>query len=115
MSNFKKVSGYLSGKKSRVSMAIGAVLVSGTLMSVSTPAFAKSCFPYGKVTATAGIAVKKSTSEKFARINWRVKVRAGATLGTAYTNWGLAVERSYNCKKKWGTWRCNATARPCRP
>lgn len=94
----------------------GAALGMIILMSAaSTGAQAKTCFPYGKVTATAGIAVKKSTSKKFARINWRVKVRAGATLGTAYTNWGIAEERNYNCKKKLGTWRCNATARPCRP
>lgn len=81
----------------------------------SPKAEAKTCWPYGKITATAGIAAKNSTAKKFARINWRVKIRAIATLGTAYDNWGLAVERSYNCKKKWGTWRCNATARPCRP
>lgn len=92
--------------------------VIGLMLSIvgfSSSAHAKSCWPYGKITATAGIAVKQSTAKKYARINWRVKVRAIATLGTAYTNWGLAVERSYNCKKKWGTWRCNATARPCRP
>lgn len=83
--------------------------------SLGTNAHAKTCWPYGKITATAGIAVKKDTAKKFGRINWRVKVRAIATLGTAYDNWGLAVERSYNCKKKYGTWRCNATARPCRP
>lgn len=85
------------------------------LSTIGTSAHAKTCWPYGKITATAGIAVKQSTAKKFARINWWVKVRAIATLGTAYDNWGIAVERSYNCKKKWGTWRCNATARPCRP
>ena len=90
-----------------------AVFVS--LSTVGTAAHAKTCWPYGKITATAGIAVKKDTAKKFGRINWRVKVRAIATLGTAYDDWGLAVERSYNCKKKYGTWRCNATARPCRP
>jgi hypothetical protein len=90
-----------------------AVFIS--LTTVGTSAHAKTCWPYGKITATAGIAVKKDTAKKYGRINWRVKVRAIATLGTAYDNWGLAVERSYNCKKKLGTWRCNATARPCRP
>lgn len=104
-----------SGKFSGATLIFSLMLVTGSMISLSAPAHAKSCFPYGKVTATAGIAVKKSTSQKYARINWRVKVRAVATLGTAYTNWDLAVERSYNCKKKLGTWRCNATARPCRP
>lgn len=84
-------------------------------VSFGTSAHAKSCWPYGKITATAGIAVKKDTAKKYGRINWRVKVRAIATLGTAYDDWGIAVERSYNCQKKYGTWRCNATARPCRP
>ena len=83
--------------------------------SAPTPAHAKACHPYGTIIATAGIAAKNSTSKKFARINWRVKVRAGATLGTAYTDWGLAEEREYHCKKKLGTWRCSAEARPCRP
>lgn len=102
-------------KKSAISatgLGLGVMLL---MSGFATSAHAKSCWPYGKITATAGIAVKNSTAKKFARINWRVKVRSIATLGTAYTNWGLAVERSYNCKKKWGTWRCNATARPCRP
>ncbi len=89
---------------------IGLLLAAGA----ATPATAKTCFPYGTVTATTGIAIKKDTAHKFARINWRVKVRAIATLGTAYDDWGLANERDYNCKKKLGTWRCNATARPCR-
>ena len=96
----------------KATLCLGAIVFMNTMVS---QAQAKTCFPYGKITATAGIAVKKDTAKKFGRINWRVKVRAIATLGTAYDNWGLAVERSYNCKKKWGTWRCNATARPCRP
>ncbi|GJM03367.1 MAG: hypothetical protein DHS20C08_18680 [Rhodomicrobium sp.] len=90
-----------------------AVFVS--LSTIGTSAHAKTCWPYSKITATAGIAVKQSTAKKYGRINWRVKVRAIATLGTAYDNWGIANERSYNCKKKYGTWRCNASARPCRP
>lgn len=91
--------------------AIAALIAMGAFGSAQ----AKVCWPYGTVTATAGIAIKKSTAEKFARINWRTKVRAIATLGTAYDNWGIAEQRSYNCQKKLGTWRCNATARPCRP
>jgi hypothetical protein len=85
------------------------------LVVTSVGADAKTCWPYGTVTATAGIAVQNSTAKKYARINWRVKVRAIATLGTAYTNWDLAEQRDYNCIKKLGTWRCSAVARPCRP
>jgi hypothetical protein len=86
------------------------------MIALGTPsAHAKTCWPYGTIIATAGIAVKKNTAEKFSRINWRVKVRAVATAGTAYTDWGLAVNREYHCKKKLGTWRCSAEATPCRP
>ena len=67
------------------------------------------------LTAAAGIAIRKDTAHKYARINWRVKVRAGATLGTAYTNWDLAEKRQYHCVRKLGTWRCSAEAQPCRP
>lgn len=81
----------------------------------ATSAQAKTCWPYGTITATAGIAIKQSTAKKFARINWRVKVRASATAGNGYTDWGLAVNRQYHCEKKHGTWRCNAEATPCRP
>ncbi len=95
-------------------LAAALAVVSVPLLGASG-AEAKTCFPYGTVIATAGIAVKKSNSKKYARITWRVKVRAGATLGTAYTDWGLAEERQYHCKKKLGTWRCSAEARPCRP
>jgi hypothetical protein len=82
--------------------------------SAPTPAHAKACFPYGTVIATAGIAVKNDSAKQLARVNWRVKVRSIATLGTANTDWGIAVERDYHCQKKLGTWRCSAEARPCR-
>ena len=96
-----------------VAIAIAAVaLVANT--TAPTPAQAKTCHPYGTIIATAGIAVKNDNAKKNARVNWRVKVRSIATLGTAYTDWGLAVERGYNCEKKLGTWRCSAVARPCR-
>lgn len=94
---------------------LAAVAAAGALTLAANDAEAKSCWAFGTVTATAGIAVKKDTAEKYARINWRVKVRAIATLGTAYDDWSLAEQRSYNCAKKLGTWRCNATAQPCRP
>lgn len=81
----------------------------------TSSAHAKTCWPYGTITATAGIALKNTTAKKFSRINWRVKVRAVATAGTAYADWGLAVNRRYHCEKKLGTWRCNAEATPCRP
>lgn len=102
----------LPSHSKKIGLLLGVMLMTA---AAGSPAHAKTCFPYGKITATAGIAVSKNTAKMYGRINWRVKVRAIATLGTAYDNWGLAVERSYNCKKKWGTWRCNATARPCRP
>ncbi len=89
-----------------------AFVVSATLPGIAE---AKTCWPYGTVTATAGIAIKNDTAKKFARINWRTKVRAIATLGTAYDDWGVATQRDYNCAKKLGTWRCNAVAKPCRP
>ena len=92
------------------------VALAATMVVASAPgAQAKTCWPYGTVIATAGIAIKNSTAKKFARINWRVKVRAIATLGNAYTNWDLAENRDYNCQKKLGTWRCSAVATPCRP
>ena len=91
------------------------VLATAILVGPTASAQAKTCWPYGTVIATAGVAVKQSTSKKFARINWRVKVRAIATLGNAYTNWDLAENRDYNCQKKLGTWRCSAVATPCRP
>jgi hypothetical protein len=92
-------------------LALAAAILAGQ----SAGAQAKTCWPYGTVIATAGIAIKKDTARKFARINWRVKVRAIATLGNSYTNWDLAENRDYNCQKKLGTWRCSAVATPCRP
>lgn len=94
-------------------MAIATLTFAGTA-TVSTPAQAKTCHPYDRIIATAGIAVKKDNAKRNGRVHWRSKVRAIGTLGTAYTDWGLAVERDYNCKKKRGTWRCSAVARPCR-
>jgi hypothetical protein len=91
------------------------VLAAAVLIGPTAGAQAKTCWPYGTIIATAGIAVKNSTAKKFGRINWRVKVRATATAGTAYTNWDLAENRDYNCQKKLGTWRCSAVATPCRP
>jgi hypothetical protein len=91
------------------------LLAAAILVGPTAGAQAKTCWPYGTVIATAGIAVKQSTARNFARINWRVKVRAIVTLGTAYTNWDLAENRDYNCRKKLGTWRCSAVATPCRP
>jgi len=85
------------------------------MATYGSSAHAKTCWPFGTITATAGIAVKQSTARKYARINWRVKVRATATAGTAYTNWDLAEQRDYHCIKKLGTWRCSAEAQPCRP
>ena len=92
-----------------------AVIAFTATTAAPTPAEAKTCHPYGTIIATAGIGVKNDTAKKFARVNWRTKVRSIATLGTAYTDWGLAVERDYHCQKKAGTWRCSAEARPCRP
>lgn len=93
-----------------------AVVLAGSMLIASmATAQAKTCWPYGTVIANAGVAVSKDTAKKFGRINWRVKVRGIATLGTAYTDWGLAVNRDYNCMKKLGTWRCSAVATPCRP
>jgi hypothetical protein len=91
------------------------LLAAAMLVGPTAGAQAKTCWPYGTVIATAGIAVKQSTARNFARINWRVKVRAIARLGNAYTNWDLAENRDYNCQKKLGTWRCSAVATPCRP
>jgi hypothetical protein len=92
------------------------VLASLALAATYSPAaHAKTCWPFGTIIATAGIAVKQSTAQKYGRINWRVKVRATATAGTAYTNWDLAEQRQYHCTKKLGTWRCSAEAKPCRP
>jgi hypothetical protein len=81
----------------------------------ASSAYAKTCWPFGTIIATAGIAIKQDTARKYGRINWRVKVRATATAGTAYTNWDLAEKREYHCIKKLGTWRCSAEAQPCRP
>jgi hypothetical protein len=92
---------------------IGAALALASVLASS--AHAKSCWPFGTIIATAGIAIQQDTARKFARINWRVKVRATATAGTAYTNWDLAEQRQYHCRKKLGTWRCSAEAQPCRP
>jgi hypothetical protein len=94
------------------SLVLVATVLAGALAS---EAHAKTCWPYGTVTATAGIAIKQDTAKQHARVNWRVKVRAIATLGTAYDNWDLAEQRQYHCAHKLGTWRCNADARPCRP
>ncbi len=95
--------------------ASGFGLAAALLMSIgSVGAQAKQCHPFSPIAATAGVAIKNDTAKKFARINWRVKVRSIATLGTAYTDWGKAEERRYNCRKKRGTWRCSAVGRPCR-
>lgn len=95
--------------------ASGLGLVTALMMATgATGASAKQCHPYGTIIGSAGVAIKSDTAKKFARINWRVKVRSIATLGTAYTDWGRAEGRKYNCHKKRGTWRCSAVARPCR-
>ena len=91
------------------------VLAAAIFAGQSAGAQAKTCWPFGTIIATAGIAGKNTTAKKYGRINWRVKVRATATAGTAYTNWDLAENRDYNCQKKLGTWRCSAVATPCRP
>src|SRR5262245_25761293 len=92
-----------------------ALATTALLAGTSASAEAKTCWPFGTIIATAGIAIKQDTAKKYGRINWRVKVRATATAGTAYTNWDLAEQRDYNCEKKLGTWRCSAVAQPCRP
>ena len=94
--------------------AITAALTGSLLMSSVTTSHAKTCWPYGTIVANAGVAVKQSTAKKFGRVNWRVKIRAVATAGTAYTDWGIAANRRYHCKKKRGTWRCSAEGTPCR-
>jgi hypothetical protein len=91
-----------------------ALATTALLTGMSGSAEAKTCWPFGTIIATAGIAIKNDTAKKYARINWRVKVRATATLGMSWDDWGLAEQRDYNCVKKLGTWRCSAVAQPCR-
>lgn len=64
------------------------------------------------ITGAAGVAVKKSTAQKRARIKWRGKAQRTKNL---YSNWGLSVSvgAHYHCKKKHGTWRCSAHGYPC--
>jgi hypothetical protein len=103
-------------KASMAATSSTGILTAALLVTLgSSSAQAKTCWPFGTIIATAGVAVKQDTAKKFARINWRVKVRATATAGTAYTNWDLANNRQYHCVKKLGTWRCSAEATPCRP
>ena len=91
-----------------------ALAATALLAGMSASAEAKTCWPFGTIIATAGIAIKNDTAKKYARINWRVKVRATATLGMSWDDWDLAEQRHYNCEKKLGTWRCSAVAQPCR-
>src|SRR5262245_36150034 len=92
----------------------GSKAVAGVTARASS-AYAQTGWSFGTIIATAGIAIKQDTARKDGRINWRVKVRATATAGTAYTNLDLAEKREYHCIKKLGTWRCSAEAQPCRP
>ncbi len=64
------------------------------------------------ITGATGVAAKKSTAKKLARINWRRKAQRTKNL---YANWGLSSKKGghYHCKKKLGTWRCNAHGYPC--
>ena len=48
------------------SLLLVAVLLAGVFAST---AHAKTCWPYGTVATTAGIAVKQDTAKKYARIN----------------------------------------------
>lgn len=63
------------------------------------------------IVGRAGIAVKKSKAEKRARRKWSFDARQ--KYGGKYNYWPVAEGKHYHCKKKHGTWRCSAAARPC--
>ena len=93
--------------------AVAAIACAAFAFQAST-ASAKTCWPYGTVAGNLGKAYKLSNAKKYARVKWRIRVRGSATAGMGWTDWGIAVNRSYSCSKKYGKHRCRAIATPCK-
>ncbi len=71
------------------------------------------CHGHDRVTGRRGLAIKQSTAKLYARRKWRERVRWLMPLSWGQADWDQAKERSYDCDKKAGTWRCAASAIPC--
>ncbi len=93
--------------------AATAALVTALALQAST-ASAKTCWPYGTIASKGGTAYKIGNAKQNARVKWRIRVRGSATAGIGWTDWGVAVNRSYSCRKKSGKHRCRAIATPCK-
>ncbi|MGV6809858.1 MAG: hypothetical protein ACWA5U_08280 [bacterium] len=87
-------------------------LTAFTLSSLPTTAAAKSCTNV-VITGGTGRSPSLKNAKRNARIKWRQKVRI--MFGNPYTVWSIANNKKYSCKKKYGVYRCKASAIPCRP
>ncbi|MEM7424475.1 MAG: hypothetical protein AAF441_00150 [Pseudomonadota bacterium] len=95
-------------------LAAAAALAAAALALNTVSASAKTCWPYGTIAGNEGTAYKIANAKQNARIKWRIRVRGSATAGMGWTDWGLAANRSYSCRKKNGRHRCRAVATPCK-
>jgi hypothetical protein len=66
-----------------------------------------------KVTSAEMIGSTLDKAKRNARGSWERKVNRMDGIDTAWHDWANAKERHYSCRKKNGTHRCKATARPC--
>ena len=98
----------------KTKLAAVAALACAAFALQSATVSAKTCWPYGTIAGNVGKAFKLSNAKQNARVKWRIRVRGSATAGMGWTDWGLAVNRTYSCSKKHGKHRCRAIATPCK-
>ena len=70
------------------------------------------CRPW-KVTSVEMIGLTRDKAKQHARGAWERKAKRQAGINTAWHDWANAQDREYKCRKKLGTHRCRAIARPC--
>lgn len=99
---------------------IGAAVIAGGVSALSLAAIPAEAHSIGRsatafcknpVEGRVGLAVQKSKARKRARRKWSYEVNRKH--GYRWSFWEFAEARDYHCKKKAGTWRCAAHARPC--
>ena len=91
---------------SRVLPCAAAVLV------IAAPALAEPRCSEKQFSATGEPGRVHFAGRRNARLAWAAKVKE--ELGNAYATWDRAVSRSFNCSYADWSYRCSATARPCR-
>ena len=60
-----------------------------------------------------GVSPSLKNAKRNARIKWRNSARRLSGANSSAANWDLALDKRYSCRKKLGTHRCTARARPC--